>query len=54
MKFKEVYFINLIDEKEQKYRLILSTGKYDNSIQKFRSSLSKDEIEILNQEALVV
>ena len=48
MKFKEVYFINLIDEKEQKYRLILSTGKYDNSIQKFRSSLSKDEIEILN------
>jgi phosphopantetheinyl transferase len=47
MKCKEIYFINFIDKKEKKYRLILSTGKYDESIQKFRSSLSKGEEEVL-------
>lgn len=47
MNSKEIYFINFIDEKEQKYRLILSTGKYDKSIQKFRSYLSLEEKKIL-------
>ena len=47
MNSEETYFINFIDEKEQKYRLILSTGKFDNSIQKLRSSLSFEEEKIL-------
>ena len=47
MNSKEIYFINFIDEKEQKHRLILSTGEYDKSIQKFRSSLSFEEKKIL-------
>jgi len=47
MNSKETYFINFIDEKEQKYRLILSTGKFDNSIQKLRTSLSFEEEKIL-------
>ena len=47
MNSKEIYFINFIDEKGQKYRLILSRGKYDKSIQKFRSYLSLEEKKIL-------
>ena len=49
MNCKKNYSISFIDEKEQNYRLILSTCKYDNSIQKFRSSLSNNEREIVKR-----
>jgi phosphopantetheinyl transferase len=48
MKTIETYFINFT-EGEQKYRFILSSGKYDASIQEYRSSLSPEEEEILSK-----
>lgn len=49
MKNRKIYHLNFVDKKEQKFRLILSTVKFDNSIQDFRSFLSAEELNILNK-----
>lgn len=48
MKLLETYRVNFI-ENEQKHQFILSTGKYDASIQEYRSSLSSKEVRMLSK-----